>query len=96
MVAERVEDWRQSSGSRAGAGRQESCHPGKCLESVRREPAIKGRGGRAVAHPDAQVVVGTDLPGTTVLLKMQEKDRVRKGGSLAELRSRIEHGGGEE
>jgi HlyD family secretion protein len=43
--------------------------------------------GRLVAYPGAEVVVGTDLAGTIVVLKVQEKDRVRKGQLLAELRS---------
>ncbi len=43
--------------------------------------------GRVVAYPGAEVVVGTDLAGTIVLLKVQEKERVRKGQLLAELRS---------
>jgi RND family efflux transporter MFP subunit len=43
--------------------------------------------GRVVAYPGAEVVVGTDLAGTIVVLRVQEKDRVRKGQVLAELRS---------
>jgi HlyD family secretion protein len=43
--------------------------------------------GRVVTYPGAQVVVGTDLAGTVVVLKVLEKDRVRKGQLLAELRS---------
>ncbi len=43
--------------------------------------------GRVVAYPGAQVVVGTDLAGTVVLLRVQEKQEVRKGELLAELRS---------
>ena len=43
--------------------------------------------GRVVAYPGAEVVVGTDLAGTVVILKVQEKERVRKGQLLAELRS---------
>lgn len=43
--------------------------------------------GRIVAYPGAEVVVGTDLTGTIVLLKVQEKEKVRKGQVLAELRS---------
>lgn len=40
-----------------------------------------------VTYPGAQVVVGTDLAGTVVVLKVQEKEKVRKGQLLAELRS---------
>src|ERR1700730_2368772 len=43
--------------------------------------------GRVVAYPGAEVVVGTDLAGTIVVLKVLEKDHVRKGQLLAELRS---------
>ena len=43
--------------------------------------------GRVVAYPGAEVIVGTDLPGTIVILRVQEKERVRKGQLLAELRS---------
>jgi HlyD family secretion protein len=43
--------------------------------------------GRVVTYPGAQVVVGTDLAGTVVVLNVQEKDRVRKGQLLAQLRS---------
>jgi len=43
--------------------------------------------GRLVTYPGAQVVVGTDLGGTIVSLPVQEKDAVRKGQLIAELRS---------
>ena len=43
--------------------------------------------GRLVAYPGAEVVVGTDLAGTVVILKVQEKETVRRGQLLAELRS---------
>jgi len=43
--------------------------------------------GRVVAYPGSEVVVGTDLAGTIVVLRVQEKDRVRKGQPVAELRS---------
>ncbi len=43
--------------------------------------------GRVVTYPGAEVVVGTDLPGTIVVLKVQEKEPVRRGQLLAELRS---------
>jgi HlyD family secretion protein len=43
--------------------------------------------GRLVTYPGAQVVVGTDLAGTIVSLPVREKDRVRKGQLVAELRS---------
>jgi len=43
--------------------------------------------GRIVAYPGAEVVVGTDLGGTIVSLRVQEKEKVRRGQLLAELRS---------
>ncbi len=43
--------------------------------------------GRVVAYPGAEVVVGTDLAGTIVVLNVQEKEKVRRGQLLAELRS---------
>jgi HlyD family secretion protein len=43
--------------------------------------------GRLVAYPGAEVVVGTDLAGTVVILRVQEKDHVRRGQLVAELRS---------
>lgn len=43
--------------------------------------------GRVVAYPGAEVVVGTDLAGTLVQMRVQEKQPVRKGELLAELRS---------
>ena len=43
--------------------------------------------GRLVAYPGAEVVVGTDLGGTTEILTVKEKDRVRKGALLAVIRA---------
>ena len=43
--------------------------------------------GRVVAYPGAEVVVGTDLAGTLVQMRVQEKQPVRRGELLAELRS---------
>ncbi len=43
--------------------------------------------GRLVTYPGAEVVVGTELAGTVVRLLVEEKDRVRKGQLLAELRA---------
>lgn len=53
-------------------------------------PVASGRvaaEGRVVAYPGAEVVVGTDLPGTVVILRVQEKEKVRRGQLVAELRS---------
>jgi HlyD family secretion protein len=43
--------------------------------------------GRLVAYPGAQVVVSTDLAGTLVRLTAEERQTVRRGQLLAELRS---------
>jgi RND family efflux transporter MFP subunit len=43
--------------------------------------------GRVVAYPGAEVVVGTDLAGTLVVLEVKEKEKVRRGQLLAQLRS---------
>src|SRR5690349_15641323 len=43
--------------------------------------------GRLVTYPGAQVVVATDLAGTLTRLHVAEKDRVRKGAVLAELKA---------
>src|SRR5215218_5258737 len=43
--------------------------------------------GRLVAYPGAEVVVATELPGVVVRLAVEEKDRVRKGQVIAELKA---------
>lgn len=43
--------------------------------------------GRMVTYPGAEVMVAPELPGTVVRLLVKEKDRVRKGQVLAELRA---------
>jgi HlyD family secretion protein len=43
--------------------------------------------GRVVAYPNAEVNVGTDVAGTIVNLPVKERDCVRKGQVIAELRS---------
>ncbi len=43
--------------------------------------------GRVVAYPNAEVNVGTDVAGTIVYLPVKERDYVRKGQVIAELRS---------
>ncbi len=43
--------------------------------------------GRVVAYPGAQVVVGSELPGTVLRLLVREKSVVRKGDLLLELNS---------
>lgn len=43
--------------------------------------------GRVVAYPNAEVNVGTDVAGTIVYLPVKERDTVRRGQVIAELRS---------
>lgn len=43
--------------------------------------------GRLVAYPGAEVAVATELPGVVVRLLVEEKDRVRKGQVIAELKA---------
>ena len=53
-------------------------------------PAVEERvvaEGRLVTYPGAQVVVATELSGVVVRLTVDEKDRVRKGQVIAELRA---------
>jgi HlyD family secretion protein len=50
-------------------------------------PARLAAEGRLVTYPGAEAIVGTDLTGTVVALPVHEKDTVRKGQVLAELRS---------
>jgi HlyD family secretion protein len=50
------------------------------------EAAVRAEGW-VVAYPGAEVTVGIDVAGTVVHLLVQEKDKVRKGQLLAELRA---------
>jgi RND family efflux transporter MFP subunit len=43
---------------------------------------------RIIAYPGAQVVVGSELAGTVINLPVKEKDKLRKGDLVAELRSK--------
>jgi HlyD family secretion protein len=43
--------------------------------------------GRVVSYPNAEVNVGTDVAGTIVYLPVKERDFVKKGQVVAELRS---------
>jgi len=68
----------------AGPSRKPSTAPAAAAQTGRNRVAAEGR---VVAYPGAEVVVGTDLAGTLVQLRVQEKQPVRKGELLAELRS---------
>src|SRR5215469_5188462 len=43
--------------------------------------------GWVVSYPGAEVTVGTDVAGTVVRMLVQEKDHVRQGQRIAEIRS---------
>ena len=63
-----------------GLPRKASPAPPAASESARDRVAAEGR---VVAYPGAEVVVGTDLAGTLVQLRVQEKQPVRQ--ELAKL-----------
>jgi len=78
----------------AVAALQARAAAGPSRKAVSASPAASEAGrnrvaaeGRVVAYPGAEVVVGTDLAGTLVQMRVQEKQPVRKGELLAELRS---------
>jgi len=71
----------------AGPARKASPRTAPATTATRGPGARVAAEGRVVAYPGAEVIVGTDLAGTIVVLKVQEKDHVRKGQLLAELRS---------
>ena len=50
-------------------------------------PAAIRAEGWVVSYPGAEVTVGTDVAGTVVHMLVQEKDHVRKGQRIAEIRS---------
>lgn len=50
-------------------------------------PAVIRAEGWVVTYPGAEVTVGTDVAGTVVRMLVQEKDHVRKGQRIAEIRS---------
>src|SRR5262249_57472653 len=50
-------------------------------------PAVIRAEGRLEAEPGAHVVVGTEMTGTIVQLAVQDRQRVKKGQMLAELRA---------
>jgi RND family efflux transporter MFP subunit len=52
-----------------------------------RKPLTIRTEGRVVAYPNAEVNVGTDVAGTIVYLPVKERDYVRKGQVIAELRT---------
>lgn len=57
------------------------------IVSARSEPVEIRAEGWVVAYPGADLTVGTDVAGTVVQMLVKEKDHVRKGQLIAELRS---------
>ncbi len=47
--------------------------------------------GRVVTYPGAEVTVGTDVSGTIETLKVEEKDRVRKGDVIGIIKAHDTH-----
>jgi len=72
--------------ARAAAGPYRKATPAVPAASAGSRDRVAAEG-RVVAYPGAEVVVGTDLAGTLVQLRVQEKQPVRKGDLLAELRA---------
>ena len=68
----------------SGAGRTPRSAPAAAPAGTGSAVAAEGR---VVAYPGAEVVVGTDLAGTVVVLEVKEKEKVRRGQLLAQLRS---------
>lgn len=75
VVQARKLDTRGSGGSSSAHGAQTNL------------PAEIRAEGWVVAYPGAEVTVGTDVAGTVVRMLVEEKDHVRKGQLIAELRS---------
>ncbi len=71
----------------ARAGVSPAARRAALTQASSQRPREDAAEGRVVAYPGAQAVVGTDLAGTIVHLDVQEKEKVRKGQLLAELRS---------
>ena len=71
-----------------GAGRTPRSAPAaQAPPAPPRAGSLVAAEGRVVAYPGAEVVVGTDLAGTLVVLEVKEKEKVRRGQLLAQLRS---------
>lgn len=67
-----------------GAGRLET---GPSAVSAGAPPQLVRAEGRVVTYPGAQVTVGTDVRGTLVRVAVEEKQAIRKGDLIAELRA---------
>jgi RND family efflux transporter MFP subunit len=68
--------------------------PSLGTSSVEAAPSASPKGpervvaeGRVVTYPGAEVAVATDLSGVVVRLAVEEKDRVRRGQVIAELKA---------
>lgn len=54
------------------------------VDKVAQQPRVVAEG-RVVAYPGAEVTIGTDVDGTIARLTVQEKDRVKRGETIAIL-----------
>src|SRR2546428_3791606 len=61
--------------------------PARAPAAVLPPPATIRAEGRLEAEPGAHVVVGTEMAGTIVRLAVQDRQRVKKGQTLLELRA---------
>ena len=73
-----------TSGAGRSASRVTAAGPAPARPAVASGVAAEGR---VVAYPGSEVIVGTDLAGTVVVLNVREKEKVRRGQVLAEMRS---------
>jgi RND family efflux transporter MFP subunit len=71
----------------ASAGATAPVRAPAATESSARAGARVSADGRLVARPGADVVLGSDLDGTVARVTVEEKDRVRRGQVLVELRA---------
>ena len=73
--------WTATAGAPAAAGTTARA------EIASRAAARVTADGRLVARPGAEVTLGSDLDGTVARVTVEEKDRVRRGQVLVELRA---------
>lgn len=60
--------------------------PAPRVTAVAEKPRVVAEG-RVVAYPGAEVTIGTDVAGTLESLKVQEKESVRRGQTIAVIRA---------
>ncbi len=60
--------------------------PAPRVHAVEEKPRVVAEG-RVVTYPGAEVTIGTDVAGTVESLKVQEKETVRRGQTIAVIRA---------